>query len=181
MEEKDYLKEFISENREQFDVNLPSKDLWGRIEDELDSGQKLKSKVIPLTWWGIAASVLLLVSAGFYMGRVGVLDNAAYAEDRLHHLEMDHHYAKQVNMLVAEARNSSDVDASVFQDIKTIEEQYDVLVDEYQKEGLDDKKEILLSAMISNYQTRIDMLSHVLFIIKKSKYGNDIHTQKIEI
>lgn len=72
------LEKFIKENRADFDQKVPRAELWSKIASEL---QKAKEPAKRFSWpWksmGIAASVALLLSLGYFAGRYGrpVSDN----------------------------------------------------------------------------------------------------------
>ncbi|SOE22291.1 hypothetical protein SAMN06298216_2736 [Spirosomataceae bacterium TFI 002] len=66
------IENFIKENRSQFDLKEPSEALWSKIAADL---QENKGATPRFSWpWrsmGIAASVAILLSLGYFTGRYG--------------------------------------------------------------------------------------------------------------
>lgn len=66
------LEKFIKENRAAFDQKEPSKGLWNKIVVEMEQGNEPVSHFsFPWRSMGIAASIALLLSLGYFAGRYG--------------------------------------------------------------------------------------------------------------
>ena len=64
----DLLKQFIDDNRDEFDGEEPSRKLWERVEEEISPKQienKRTPKIIFMRW-GVAAALVILVSGGLW-------------------------------------------------------------------------------------------------------------------
>lgn len=60
----DKLKKFVSDQRKEFDANLPSKELWNKIdaEMELKNHSRIRSKrLLKFKYFGFSASILFIV------------------------------------------------------------------------------------------------------------------------
>jgi hypothetical protein len=74
------IERFIKENRAKFDLKDPSEEVWSKIANDLNHrNSKGATPRFSLPWrsMGIAASVALLLSLGYFTGRYGrpVSDN----------------------------------------------------------------------------------------------------------
>ena len=65
MQDKDQLEQFISNNKEQFDLAEPSDRIWGAITDELEP--ETKKGTTQVLWYWKAAVVVLLAAVTFLM------------------------------------------------------------------------------------------------------------------
>ena len=64
----DPLKKYIDNNREAFDNKMPSGELWSKIQANIPQENKIEEapKRSITRYWSIAASALVVVSAGLY-------------------------------------------------------------------------------------------------------------------
>ena len=64
----DPLKKYIDNNREAFDNKMPSGELWSKIQANISQENKMEEapKRSIIHYWSIAASALVVVSAGLY-------------------------------------------------------------------------------------------------------------------
>ncbi len=61
----DNFKNFLQENKQELDFEKPDRNIWNRIEPEIELPKETK-KVIPISRWMAAAACLLLVLASTY-------------------------------------------------------------------------------------------------------------------
>ena len=86
--QRDYLEQFIHDQRDAFDRSVPELQVWGEISQELDRRQSRR-----LAFWKIgraAAAVVALLACGALLGAVngfliGYLRLRAVVDHRQHH------------------------------------------------------------------------------------------------
>ena len=64
--QRDYIEQFILDNRESLDSSVPGLKAWGEISHELDRRQSRR-----MTFWKVsrvAAAVVLLLACGAILG-----------------------------------------------------------------------------------------------------------------
>lgn len=166
----DQLEKYIRDNREAFDMHNPPPEVWYEIQNALP-GRKHDS-VVMWKWISAAAIGLVLllsgVIAGLYLSQSGFEDSAQYAEFKM----AEKYYAAQFSDKMTSLAKYED-DSALERDIAELTEQYESLSAELRQEDKPNKEQIL-HAMISNYQTRINLLERVL-----SRLGRG--TEKFEI
>lgn len=172
----DNLEKYIIENREAFDEEIPSLKVWANIDKSL--GHKAVRR---LDGWQIsriaAAVVLLLVcgaAAGIWATRSG--NNAPVAklsEVSPEYAEVEQYYSRKVNVAYNQVTKMN-VDPSVSDDIKHLDEVYQELEAELKKAPLSSRDQII-HAMIRNYQTKLEILERIL---ERSQPSHSTQTKK---
>ncbi len=156
----DNLEKYISQNKEAFDMEVPSLNVWAGIQEQMEEVPVRRLRV----WkqWRFAATVALLVVAG---GIVGSYLNSAPTAKTLsdlspEHAEMERYFNSQVNSKMAQLATYKK-DQTVQADLADLDAIYAELQKELQHvpEG---KEEQIIEAMINTYQTKIDILETVL-------------------
>lgn len=170
---KDKLERFISENRDQFDSEVPAFKNWAAIEDSLD--QKPKGRIIPIRRiLSIAAAVVLLLFVGGAIGRYFTLQTlpVAAVEERVFPelLEIEQYYEEQVKekvQLLAHYQENN----SVLADLSELDTFVVELKTELQQvpEG---EAEQVISNIIRSYQAKLDILEQVLYHLQNSDNQN---------
>ena len=159
---RDRLENFIKQNRDQFDREVPNLKVWGNIEKRLDPP---KAKRITMrSIMGIAASVIILLGVGalggqYFFGNgsngsgIDIPDDPVIAK-----MELD--FQKRINQKRAQLA-SYNYDISVNDDLKDLDETLAELRKEL-KNVPKGSEEQIVEAMIKNYETKIKILEIVL-------------------
>lgn len=165
---RDRLENFINQNREQFDKDVPDLKVWADIEKRLDPP---KAKRIPLMRMvGIAASVMLLLAVGVMGGKY--IFGSASSENQVVSIDdispefgqREQSLKKQINQKRAQLA-SYNYDASINDDLIDLDE----TLKELRKELINVPKgseEQIVEAMLKNYETKVKILEIVLEKIK---------------
>jgi len=184
---KKKLENFIRDNREEFDTEVPAPRVWNSIEKELIQPQKKSTgKLISVRTWAIAASVLVAVSAGAYFIATRSINDSAHsnshavATDRANKAILDEinpAYAKEVyhftqlielkqNELRQIGKDQPELYRQFMGDITKLDSAYNFLQTEL---PANPNREQLLEAMIQNLQLQTDLLNQQLRVIKQIK------------
>lgn len=160
---KDELRDFIQDNRAEFDEHTVDKEaLWAKIDSQLGDEAK---KVIPL-WkranWRVAASVVLLLGCVLFFNNLTSGDpeqEIVYEELQ----EVDHYYGSLVEQQILLIQNSSNLSEEERQDflsvIDELDREYKGLKEEL-KEGINNEK--IIEAIIHNYRQKIELMEKLL-------------------
>ncbi|UWX53967.1 hypothetical protein NYZ99_12850 [Maribacter litopenaei] len=180
--EKENLEDFFKELHGQFDTEEPSSGHQERFPAKLsDSNQTITLNKPRVNWWkplSIAASLALLVALVY-----GQLDLNPSLEEQVAEISPEvantqFYFAslieEQVKELEAEdSPETKKIISDTMIQLKKLEQDYKLLENELLEGG---NSKLILSAMITNFQTRIDLLNDVLSqieTIKNLKNYND--------
>ena len=157
----DRLEKFINQNRDQFDDKVPNLKVWADIEKRLDPPQAKRISMKRML--GIAASVLILLSTGAFLGNyftaevnVPIANLDAYPE-----------YGKKEKVFQEEIKNkkaqlaSFNYDTGVNDDLVDLDKTLADLRAEL-KDVPKGSEEQVLQAMLKNYETKVAILEIVL-------------------
>ena len=162
----DSLEKYIKNNREAFDSEMPDLKIWAAIDKELECKRpKLVRRFLFGGWkMGIAASMLLLVGclAGLFFSGSSATDvsNPALANLSPEFKEAEQFYRNQYNDKRAQLASFS-VEVSLQDDLKEFEEIISDMKLDLQNVPAGNRERII-SAIIKNYQTKIEVLERVL-------------------
>jgi len=160
---KNKFESFIRENRAAFDLKEPRAEIWYEIDKRII--RKKQSSVFNLNLMGIAASVVILI--GFGIG-IGFLSQANSSEEQFYSEsseygnfpEVEKYYLTQINNKTSELKEIG-MENSIEENLQQLDQIYAELKEEFL--NADDKnKEVIVNAMIQNYQTKIDILELIL-------------------
>ncbi len=169
------LEEVFKELGGAFDIEAPQEGHQARFLQKLQTGKKVvtlgrKEK----NWWkllSIAASIVVLLTLGF-----GLYNSFPTKEERIAQIspeasKTEFYFANLVNEQVKELKKASTPETEKI--ITDTMVQLTTLESDYQKMEKDllngGNSKFILSAMITNFQTRIDLLQDVLNQIEKIK------------
>ncbi|MFA0960767.1 hypothetical protein AB9P05_03075 [Roseivirga sp. BDSF3-8] len=178
---KDKLKDFISENRQAFDTERASPDLWNRINAELDERDKRKKKIFFRPWMGVAASILIAVVAYW----AGTFHNDGTSENERLAINSDRggaygqtaddeftqavsYYREEITerkQVLKSAAVSDSIQNVMLSDLQELDHQFQALR-EQQKKVTSEK---VTSAMILNLQMQLRILNQQLDILNQQK------------
>lgn len=160
---KDNLEKFITENRSVFDNETPNLKIWANIDKALESQQQQPK----IPWWRnsrvAAAAIMLIVASsalGYFLAPKSENSVIAY-EYSEEFQDMTSFYERQLQDKTARLVSYEHQDKSVQQDI----EQFDKAMAELELEIQNAPKgseEIIINAMIQNYQAKVFILNRVL-------------------
>ena len=160
---KDNLEQFIMDNREAFDQDIPNPRIWERIDQQIAAPPKNRR----LKMWkamGIAASVAILIGFGALLGAnysaspsLAAADESGFA---LELEEMENYYQQQIEKKKARLVGL-EYEGSVTEDLQQLDGFFEELKGELEvsPKGAEER---IIEAMINNYQIRIDILERVL-------------------
>ena len=184
------LEEFIKQNRNAFDDEVPSNKIWDAVEASID--HKKKAKLINISSqikWSIAAAVILLMGIGvfFKMQQKDPAIETTVKIDTLSSKEIAtlapeaapemNEFAKLIALKQDELKKLSKEQPELYlkftKDITQLDSTYIILKKQL---SIAPNKELLIEAMIQNLQLQLQVLNqqlHIINQIKKSK--NDSH------
>ncbi|MCB0586881.1 MAG: hypothetical protein KDD06_16360 [Phaeodactylibacter sp.] len=160
--QRDYIEQFILDNRESFDSSVPGLKAWGEISHELDRRQSRR-----MTFWKVsraAAAVVLLLACGAILGVYlsgSQMQQAAQLEEIApEYAEAEEYYKSQIDQkyqqLAAYHR-----DDFVEKDLARL----DKVMQELREELLvapKGKEEEIVKNLIQSYQAKVAILERVL-------------------
>jgi hypothetical protein len=186
------LDDFIHNHRDEFDSDLPSPQVWNKIDERLSGGPK-KTKVVQISWmrWSAAAAVVLLIGAAalYWFNQDPSIEqpvaevkddspmvvdsnmlndiNPAYAKEL-------YHFTQLIELRQGELKQMEKENPELYQqfvtDINKLDSSYNVLKQEL---PANPNREQLLEAMIRNLQVQMDMLNQQLQIIQQIKQSKN--------
>lgn len=190
---KDPWKEFVSNNRSEFDSKNHS-DLWKNIESKLSSNDIQKPKVIELSKvYRYAAAVVILFGVVFWqmnnyyssssksnVQTANRMEQPTHSERAPNYIaeleEVETYYTDEIQNRLEELSTIEDNNI-VLKEIELLKNDFDALKEEMGDHVNDER---VLRAMIKNYRLRLQLLNEVLNEVrpesasKKSKiYGNN--------
>jgi len=164
---RDRLEEFITANKEQLNTKTAPDELWGKINDELDSSKTTGSSN---PWKKVSIILFLIVALLFVLIWIRS-DSETEDESRtlqpLEFAELDdfketeHYYLSSINVSYDKLKQF-DVDATLEKDLSLLDENSQELLEEY-KLAQGAYKEQVLRALIQNYKTKLQILENVLY------------------
>ena len=164
----DDLRKFIKEHHDEFDDQLPPKNMWSRIECRLEKKPVKKIWTLPRKLIA-AASILLLVGLGFIAGSVTVQKNTM-TEISPEFAETASYYQHKIDSK-KHAMAVSVADSSWVDDINQLELVMNELKEELAKNPQASKGEII-KAMINNYNIRLEIMDKILEKTNEKTYLN---------
>lgn len=160
---KDSLEDFITQNRESFDREVPSLKVWAEIDKKMSTKAAKPRSLWRHVW--MAASIVFLLTAGALVGiqvSQDVANDELASEDILskEYQEMESFYQGQVQEKVAQLANYNE-DPTIKEDLKQIDDFLTELKGEL-KNTPKGSEEQIVNALVSNYQTKLAILERVL-------------------
>jgi len=163
--QRDFLEQFIDDNREAFDHATPNLKVWAEVNKALDARRPQAKRVMMWSKARIAAAVVVLVAVGALFGSylTRVNDQAAGATADLvspELMEAEQYYNGEVQKRYNQLANYA-YDKSVDQDLQQI----DQIMAELRADLAEVPKgmeEQIVSNLIKSYQTKIRILERVL-------------------
>ncbi len=185
---KDRLEQFISENRNQFDLYDPDERLWTAIESNIRD-----RRIIRIGWKGVmwrAAAVILIFGASFlvqeYLHHRRDLMTAQEDNEiirsipELHEAEI--YYTslldEKISLLEPLIKENPELGESLQQDFSELDSIYDELQKDLRDNIANDE---VVEAMIQNYIMKIQILEDLLEYMDESSKNNEDENAAIDI
>jgi hypothetical protein len=159
------LEDFMRDNRDDFDSELPSIELWDKIESKLEKNEKGKHKFLKIA--SAVAAVLILALVCTYMLKPQSDNYNRYANisdpELKNLLETEAFYAQKVSLKVGEIQKCYKIHPELKMDIENDLNELDTMYRELEKD-LDDNlyNREVIEAMIQNNRFRLEMVDRVL-------------------
>jgi len=170
----DRLEKFINQNRDQFDDKVPNLKVWADIEKRLDPPQAKRISMKRIL--GIAASVLILLSTGAFLGNyfteeVNVSPPVASLEDYPEYGKKERDFQQKIENKRAQLA-SFNYDTAINEDLVDLDKTLEELRAEL-KDVPKGSEEQVLQAMLKNYETKVAILEIVLEKIELTQTKRD--------
>ena len=191
MERKDKLDEFMDENRDMFDIQEPSPEIWQRLNTEIRRDisppvSPRKNKV--LTYSARAAAVAAIFGASYMFHRyidkpsekqtvAIVKPDSTVLQQAYEFQEAESFYVVQVSNKMKEleqfAKDYPDVMTELKTEMKHLDEEYKKLQGDL-GEGISNQE--IVDAMIQNYRLKLEILERMKdFFNKQNVKTNGKH------
>lgn len=194
MKPRDNFEKFITDHKEEFNMEEPSGDLWAKIEAELPSTSS--PKVIKVNWLKHArnAAAVLIISATsifiYDLTQKNGSDAPQMADIEKEQIntpklpaevqEEMHYYTVKVNTTINEfnqlTKDNPAVNKDVLKDLEELDKDMQQLMIDLQ-ENMDSEE--VLEAIIQNYRYRLQVLEDIMSELKDEKNSED--EESIEI
>ena len=168
----DNLEKFIAKNREAFDSEQPSLDVWAKLNDALEKENPKVVKTIPLRFYALrlAAACFLLFVGAFVSYKYWVpieIEEMVLSVEELapEYSEELAIIEQQVNVKMNALANYESAH-TVQDDMLQLDEAFNELLKELESVP-DDRRAIVMKAVIENYKTKLDILDKVLYEVEK--------------
>ena len=171
------IEEFITDNRNDFDSEVPGSILWQKIGSALGEVPKKKSRMSFILKLSAAAAVLLMVSYGTYFltaDKKGELHNPVIESGTGTTILSDPPETNEIAQLIAMkqeelktiGRDQPVLYSQFTNDIIQLDSSYKTLKDQL---SITPNRELLIEAMIQNLQLQLNVLNQQLNIIHQIK------------
>lgn len=162
---EDKLHQFFSENN--FDLEKPHSGHLKRFEQKLNAPKKQQKN--SWKWLSVAASVVLIL--GFWLGSNHQKRQIDLADVSPKMEEVQDYFVSTINQELKTIEKNRNLETetiieNALDELEELEDSYKVFVKELTKNG---KQRRIISAMIKNYQRRLDILERTLKQIDQIK------------
>lgn len=168
----DNLEKFISDNKSEFNIDAPSDKMWLNIENKLKSKKK-KARFKSLS---VAASLLIVFASSMFLVQMKTNTNTINTADVIVNKEVLTAQAQFSSLIeikrseINQYKNSQpDLVAELDKQLKDLQANYNMLVPQLKD---DNKKEIIVQALIENLQLQLEILNRSLEIIQNINNTN---------
>ncbi|WP_299672290.1 hypothetical protein [uncultured Polaribacter sp.] len=170
---EDKLHHFFSENN--FNLEEPNAGHLERFERRLNSSKSQKKT--SWKWLSVAASVVLIF--GFWLGSNHQKRQLDLADVSPKMEEVQNYFVSTINQEIKTLEKNRSLETetiieSALDELEELEDNYKIFIHELTKNG---KHRRIISAMIKNYQRRLDILERTLKQIDQIKNPNTIKNE----
>lgn len=174
----DELEKYINDNRSDFDTHQIPEKVWPQIYNQLPAKKQTWRQVMK-----IAAVGLVMLLVGFGIGKVNNTSKVQLADIAPpEFIETENYYVKQVATTYQEIKAIGG-DEKIDQNLRALDEVYQELKNELLHSKVKNK-EVILDAMVKNYQTKTELMKKILERLQEKKKYTDskiIENEAIEI
>ena len=178
MENKDYIEEFIIENREHFNMEEPPEGHFERFQSRLNK----ESKVKRFNWqtvWKVAA-IVVFVFLAVNQARIWITPKTAqpvslssispeYAEVEIYYTNAIRTGIDNLNSLTRAGVISEEENSVMQQEFKEFEKRYASIQEDLKANPNDER---VINAMIECYQTKLSIIEMILNKLQEVKQLN---------
>ncbi|MFY0605389.1 MAG: hypothetical protein JXR10_01660 [Cyclobacteriaceae bacterium] len=173
----DSLERFVSENREEFDADVPSREIWAKIESVTS-----KKRSDSMNVWKVAAVLLLISTIGLLLERTGAYSEGS-DEMTANLTEFQQVETYYISQILDKKRELSNIQAGerkseFLNEIAELDHVYMELKKMAQKQT---SESMLTDAMIANLQLRLEVLNQQLEVLKRYKNEKINEVGNVEI
>jgi hypothetical protein len=161
------IEEYVREHRKAFDVESPSEQLWSRIENELNREKLKKPSRVPF-WLGIAASLIVLMTATFiftYRNHSAGTDiaelNPSFAKKEMRFASL---IEEKKDSLQVYAKENPALYEEFSADLEKLGAEYRRLKKELESSP---NQRVIVNAMVKNLKLQLQVISQQLDIINE--------------
>jgi hypothetical protein len=181
MNPNDSIEKLFGKLEGSFDVASPPQGHRERFRERLEASAGTSSGGKKGTWWrnlSIAASIALLLSASVFLFQKEPSMEARVAEISPEVSETSQYFAGLVTRQIQELQKMGSPEtepmiADAIKQLEALEKDYQKLEEDLVAGG---NSKFILSAMIQNFQTRIDLLQEVMTRVEEIKqFKNQTH------
>lgn len=185
---KDRLEQFISDNRDQFDLYEPDEKLWAGIESGIRG-----RKTFRIGWKGVlwrAAAVILIFGASFmvqeYLHQRRAIMAGQDGHGIIHNIpeleEAEIYYTGLLNEKISQIKPLLDQYPELGESLEQDLSELDSIYDELQKDLSDNiANDEVVEAMIQNYILKIQILEDLLDYMDESSKNNEDEKSAFDI
>ena len=181
----DNLEKFITNNREDFDTEIPNLKIWAELDRQLPKQEApMEAKRISIRrFLSIAAAVTLLIGfgigIGFYLSPPAK-ELISLGDISPEYAEVEQYYTQQVSDKLATLANYKATTPEIQADL----EELDQGMKDLQKELSvipKSKEEAIVNDIIDLYKTKVAILEKLLESIQSSNQKNSIQNETVDI
>jgi len=178
---KDNLEKFIQQHRADFDDAVPNLKVWAEIDKKVNPPKAKRRSIGRWSRWAAAAVLLLLVgiAMGLWMSKPASNALASLSDVSAEHAELEDYYVRQVNQKKKQLA-SFEKENLVQEDLKQLDKIMEELQSDFQK-APKGSEEVIINAMIQNYQTKLMILESVLKNLENQSSTKEKNNETINI
>ncbi len=171
----DNIEKFISANKSEFDVDLPSDQIWLQIEMNLKAKRK-KNRIRSIS---VAASLLILFASSMFLFQLKN-DTNVNADEIINKdvLEAQTQFSSLIEIKRSELNQYKNAQPELINELnkqlKDLQMNYNALLPQLKDEN---KKDLIVQALIENLQLQLEVLNRSLEIVQNLK--NENHEKEV--
>lgn len=163
---EDNIPSFFKES--EFDFREPQVGHLERFEHKLKNTQGKRK--LPWSWMSIAASIVLII--GFAFGKYSQKPTTVLGSISPKMQEVESYFVSTINVELKEIEKNRSLETEsiiefAINEIENLEDQYQTFAKDLKKDN--NNQRAIISAMIKNYQKRLEILQSVLDQIERIK------------
>ncbi|MBN2524287.1 MAG: hypothetical protein JXB24_13530 [Bacteroidales bacterium] len=155
------IEDIIQNNRDLFEEDLPEGHLK-RFENKLNTASDESRRTVLNKLLVAAASVVVIITIGFI---IMLTSDSFSANDYLlanitpELYEAEAYYQNKIHQKMDILSNQNNVDKSILKDLREIDKSFDTIKKDLDKNPGDER---LISAILSTYQIKLDLINEIL-------------------